>query len=74
MKKTVRTTTGLIDALFDEVDNLIEGTTTPQTATAKVSIAKAIISTKRLEIEKARFVSEPREGKTTRISEVQLGS
>ena len=69
-----RTSIGLIDLLFDEMGNLINGTSTPQSANAKVALAKAIISTKRLEIEAARFVSDEKRDGNGEVKEVNLGS
>ena len=42
--------------MFDEIDNLVNGKSNPQTANAKVALSKAIISTKRLEMDNARFI------------------
>ena len=72
--RTVRTSVGLIDVLFEEIDNLVDGKTTPQASNAKVALAKAIISAKRLEIESARFIAdENRDGKGD-VKDVKLGS
>ena len=58
--QVARTTTGLIQAMFDEMDNLRDGTTTPLEAKAKVSVVNTILSTKRLELDVARFVMDGR--------------
>lgn len=55
-----RTTAGLAGTLFDELDALREGTSTPQQARAKSAIANSIISIARLEMEYARFVASER--------------
>ena len=55
-----RTSKALTDALFDELDALKRGDSTPQQARAKASIANTICSITRLEMEFARFVSDAR--------------
>ena len=59
-KKVERTSTGLASLLFDELDALVAGKSTPQQARAKSSIATTIISIKRLEMDMARFVASER--------------
>ena len=66
MKLIKRTTVGLMDALFDEFDNLVNGKSAPQCANAKVALAKAIVSTKKLEMDYARFISRE-------VGEIRLG-
>lgn len=39
LEKTVRTTTGLLDTLFETLDSLKEGTITPQDTTARVAVS-----------------------------------
>lgn len=53
-KKIDRTTDGLTNILFDELENLINGESTPQMARAKAHVAKTILSVKRLEIDIAQ--------------------
>lgn len=60
MAKKERTTADLINVLFDELDALCKGTSTPQQAGAKAKIANSIISVKRLEADIARFVADAR--------------
>lgn len=55
-----RSSRGLVRAMFDEMDDLIAGRSTPQQARAKASIANTICSVSRLEMDYARFVAEPR--------------
>lgn len=55
-----RTSKGLANAMFDELESLNKGTSTPQNARAKSAIANTIISVSRLEMEYARFVSDSR--------------
>jgi hypothetical protein len=59
-KMSLRTSKGLIDTLFDELDSLTAGKTTPQHARAVASVATTICSVSRLEMDYARFVAEPR--------------
>lgn len=59
-KKIERTSKGLASALFDEMDSLIAGDSTPTQAKAKVGIANSIVSISRLEMDYARFVATPR--------------
>jgi hypothetical protein len=54
-KKIERTTDGLTDLLFDEMENLINGESTPQMARAKAHVAKTILSVKKLEIDVAQL-------------------
>lgn len=56
-KKASRTSLGLRDTLFDEIDMLRDGTSTPQRATAISKIATQIVQTVRLEIEHQRYLS-----------------
>jgi len=52
-KKTIRTTSGLCDALFDEFDMLRNGQSDHLRASSISKLAIQIINTKRLEIEVA---------------------
>lgn len=61
-KNVVRTSKGLQDALFDEIDDLHSGKTTPQAARTIASLAGGIIQTAKLEMDHARFIAEPRSG------------
>lgn len=54
--KTNKNTHGLREALFEQLDGLRNGTTTPQQAKAVSSIASQIVSVTKLEMEAARFV------------------
>lgn len=72
-KKVVRTSKGLQDTLFDEIDSLRDGTTTPQSARTVASLASGIIQTARLEMDHARFISEQR-GDNGSTKAITLGS
>lgn len=71
--KIVRTSKGLQDTLFDEIDSLRDGSTTPQSARTVASLASGIIQTARLEMDHARFISEQR-GDVDGTKAIALGS
>jgi len=71
--KTQRTSKGLATALFDELDSLIAGKSTPQQAKAKVGIANSICSISRLEMDYARFVAEPRGKLDANLTALPMG-
>jgi hypothetical protein len=60
LKETERTSKGLSNAMFEELDKLRSGESTPQQARAKASIANTICTVSRLEMDFARFVSASR--------------
>ena len=73
--KTQQTTKGLRTALFDQLDGLRNGTTTPQEAKAVSSLASQIVSVTKLEMEAARFIGDANSQSTTntkRIKAVEL--
>ena len=51
--KTIRTSAGLCDALFDEFDSLRNGESDYRRASAVAKLAVQIINTKKLELEAA---------------------
>lgn len=55
-----RTTRGLASAMFEELDLLRAGESTPQQARAKASIANTVCTVARLEMDYARFVVSAR--------------
>ena len=55
-----RTSVGLAEAMFEELEALSNGSSTPQQARAKASVANTIISLSRLQMDFARFVSDSR--------------
>ena len=63
IKKVVRTSKGLQDTLFDEIDALRDGTTTPQSARTVASLASGIGQIAKLEVDHSRFISEQRAGR-----------
>lgn len=69
--KIERSSRGLSEAMFEELDNLRTGKSTPQQAMAKASIAKALIATLRIELDVARFVVD---GQLDGIAGVEMGT
>lgn len=78
VSNVVRSSKGLQDVLFDEMDSVRNGSTTPQSARAVVAIANGIISSARLEMDHARFISsqraEPGDGFVASAQPVLLGT
>ena len=61
MSKDIESTTrGLAKAMFEELNLLRSGDSTPQMASAKSKIANSAIALARLEMEYARFVPSTR--------------
>ena len=60
LEDTQKTSRGLTRAMFEELDLLRRGESTPHQARAKASVANAIIAITRLEIDFARYVSDSR--------------
>lgn len=61
-KEIARTSRGLAAAMFEELELLRNGESTPQQARAKASIANTICVISRLEMDFARFVTAVRAG------------
>jgi hypothetical protein len=55
-----KTSRGLAGAMFEELELLRAGKSTPQQARAKASIANTVCTISRLEMDFARFVSSAR--------------
>jgi len=74
MSKTKRTTNGLREVLFEQIDGLISGSITPQQAKAVSGLASQVVSVTRLEMEAARFISDERmdDNNTKKLVEVSL--
>jgi hypothetical protein len=65
LPEVIRTSQGLRDALFDELDSLRGGKSNPQKASAVAKISMQIVNTVRLEIDHHKHVlSLPTDGKT----------
>ncbi len=58
----VRTSAGLRDALFDELDGLRLGTSNPARANAVAKLAGQVVDTVRMEIELQRYASKVPKG------------
>lgn len=56
--KTERTSAGLRDALFDTLDDLRSGKTSPRAAAAVAGLAGQIVNVTRLELHYTRFVGQ----------------
>ncbi len=74
MSKTKRTTNGLREVLFEQIDGLVNGSITPQQAKAVSGLASQVVSVTRLEMEAARFISDERMdgNKNKKLVEVSL--
>ena len=57
VKNIVRSTKGLRDALFDEMDALRNGKSNPHVASAQAKLAVQIINSVRLDIEYQKHIS-----------------
>ena len=75
IKQVTRTSKGLQETLFDEIDSLRDGTTTPQSARTIASLASGIIQTAKLEMDYGRFIADQRSGREeiTEPKTIQLG-
>lgn len=69
-----RTSSGLASAMFDELDALKSGSSTPQQARAKAAIANTIISISRLEMDYARFVTQERANQESALPALRMGA
>lgn len=69
-----RTSAGLASAMFEELDALKSGESTPQQSRAKAAIANTIISVSRLEMDYARFVADSRaDDEKSGLAPIQIG-
>lgn len=66
---TARSTTGLRDALFDELDKLRSGKSNPSHANALAKVSAVIIETARLEIDVAKLFARAGESKEVKALE-----
>ncbi|RLA18265.1 MAG: hypothetical protein DRQ62_13915 [Gammaproteobacteria bacterium] len=60
LTKIEKTSRGLATAMFEELELLRSGESTPQQARSKASIANTICTISRLEMDFARFVTDSR--------------
>jgi hypothetical protein len=68
-----RTSDGLRDALFDEIENIRNEETTPQRANALSKLAAQIISTVNMEIEFHKHVQKMKDGEPQARTQLDLG-
>lgn len=75
MKSPKRTTKGLRDVLFDEIDQLRGGDGDPQRAMAVANLAKQIINIAKVELDFHReALRQQDQGKSLDMGNMQLGS
>jgi hypothetical protein len=68
-----RTSAGLRDALFDEIDALRGGRSTPQRASAVAKLAVQIIGTVHMDIEYQKHVVSTPAALSTKLPPIELG-
>lgn len=74
-KTNKRTTQGLRDALFDELDELRGPEPNPEKSMAVANIAKQIINTAKVELDFHRMIAQQAEnGTPVTLGNLQLGS
>ena len=73
MSNIVRSSKGLANALFDELDALTKGDSTPQMARSKAAIANTICAVTRLEMDYARFVNQERGTEENALKALPMG-
>ncbi len=72
---TERTSKGLTNTLFDELDKLKSGESTPQQSRSISALANTICAVSRLEMDYARFVSTERsESVSIGLNALPMGS
>jgi len=71
-QEKTRTTRTLAASLWDEIEALDRGDTTPQKARAKASMANGLIALARLELEYSRFVSSERTLEKGRLPALEM--
>lgn len=74
-KKNARTTEGLRNILFEEIEELRSPESDPQKSMAVANIAKQIINTAKVELEFTRTMMKANEdGHNIKLGSLQLGS
>lgn len=74
-KKADRTTKGLRDILFNEIEELQTGAGDPQKAMAVANLARQIVSTAKIELEFVRSLKDIKEsGGSAELGALRLGS
>ena len=74
IENTIRTSTGLRDTLFKEIDMLRSGESNPSKARAVASLANQILQSIKIEIELHRYVTAKELDKLPELPELRLGS
>lgn len=75
MRKTKRTSAGLRDILFDELEELRSGDGDPSRAMAVANLAKQIINVAKIELDFHRTAQQQMEhGTTLKLGSMELGS
>ena len=70
-----RTTKGLRDILFDEIDELRAGNGDPSKAQAVAQLARQILNTAKIEMDFLRTISSMKDdGKTLELGSLELGT
>lgn len=69
-----RTSKGLRDSMFDVLDDLRNGKTTPQAAAAAARLGMVVISAARMDIEHQRYVNHNPSAEISSLPILQLGS
>lgn len=69
-----RTSAGLRDAIFDEIDAIRNGTSNPTRANAVAKLATGIVETVRMELEVSRHLRQQAPGSAETASQSILGS
>ena len=62
-----RSSAGLRDALFDEIDSLRQGRTLPARANAVAKLATVVIESVRMELEVAKHAKQQPDAKTAKL-------
>ena len=74
-KVNTRTTQGLRDALFDELDELRSDAANPEKSLAVANVAKQIINTAKVELDFHKFMSDQDSaGTPVKLGNLELGS
>lgn len=71
--KNIRTTQGLRDILFDEIDELRGENANPEKSMTVANLAKQIINTAKVELDFTRFIAS-QEDKTIELGNLRLGT
>jgi len=69
-----RTSAGLRDAIFDEIDAIRNGTSNPTRANAVAKLATGIVETVRMELEVQRHLRQASPGSLDTAGQTALGS